>query len=784
MKRMKMKKITAFWVGFFILCFVTVGFSGINPTGGHDAPYFQAEYVQDLSEYSAALINPALTFRVNQMHAEFGMYTWDGFQVFDDEDLGYMMGNFLLPIRLRHTVGISVIGCGSEFEKTKIENGVIVDDGTGAFMELWFVPHYSFRILPWLSAGLNVKFVVQNQFGEARMGIGGDLGFYATVFDHYRFGDFGLSLSLQDFVPAKISWGVDTLNTPDQIMTTRFRGGARYAVMNNRLIFDFEAVVDKLFQAMWKSAMDLEVDDVDSYLDKVGRYSFHSKFEIIPQWWFKIGWANNNIPYVGSNINVIYLGPESINYLSFDLHFGLSINEMERGMTGMFKVSSSFGPTREQRESKRMYDKLVLAPMNAYNEAMRLYVAGKFWDASFAFGKVLSLFPNFHLTDRATYYMGNCYTELRLHDVARQTFKDALSEFTTSEVRADFLYGLQLIDFREGKYKDALKNHAFITNLYGESEVRSDADYIAGQTHFIRKNYSVASQILAGITPDAKTYNYAQYTLAVINIENNKINAAIQNLQSVVSDTSDDDAQNQLHNAADVKLGQLYFEQVELRKAVEAFKRVPDNSEQGHAALLGTAWSWIKVNRPQECLNAIGRLISSHSESPLIPEAYLIKGYSLMLLERDADARVALEECLRLCRDEFEDDDDLALQKDKYTKYASTFAPTEMTIKKNALRKPTDKIVSERVILETEYKKYEKESMDYFNFQLLVDNNNKFFRQKDQIIMDAEYALAKVSKTLGSAKEQGIIKKDVKKQEKIDDEIEKLQQELETLDEE
>ena len=145
----------------------------------------------------------------------------------------------------------------------------------------------------------------------------------------------------------------------------------------------------------------------------------------------KAGWTNT-IPYLGFNYNLIYPLPEMINYLNVDADFGYSFIESlmkngdkrdERGFTVAFKVSTDFGPTREQRESKRLYDELILAPMDAYNEAMRLYLAGKYWEASFAFGKVLSLFPNFHLNDKATWYLGNSYRFLYMNDIARQVYK-------------------------------------------------------------------------------------------------------------------------------------------------------------------------------------------------------------------------------------------------------------------------------------------------------------------------------------------------------------------------
>ena len=81
---------------------------------------------------------------------------------------------------------------------------------------------------------------------------------------------------------------------------------------------------------------------------------------------------------------------------------------------------------RQQRESKRMYDQLILAPMDAYNEAMRLYLAGKYWEASYAFGKVISLNPSFHrVTKSATFYMGNCYRYLQMNGIAREVYKGA-----------------------------------------------------------------------------------------------------------------------------------------------------------------------------------------------------------------------------------------------------------------------------------------------------------------------------------------------------------------------
>ncbi|MBD3393479.1 MAG: hypothetical protein GF418_15190 [Chitinivibrionales bacterium] len=792
-----MKKLLQMCCGLTIALGLGNPVHALQATGGFASPYFQADYIQDLSDFSSGIVNPALLYRVDQLHFQLGIYRWNFDMDVGTTDLGYQQTSFLVPIRLHQTAGLTVIGVGSSIDSMGIDEleGIQATDRSLRYADLWLVGHYALRIrrLPWLMIGANPKFVRQNQFSHgAGYGFGLDLGVYLNPLDHYRFGDLGFSICLQDIIPAQVTWAGD--RAPDekvkQLMTTRFRAGIRYALLNDRLIFDGEFVGDNMFATLWESAMDASelLGDTTGTIENqwkkiIPRGSGHVKVEFIPQIWLKAGWANNNIPYLGFNFNFLYPLPEMINHAGADIHVGYSVQEAERGLTLMGKFATEFGPTREQRESKRLYDKLILAPMNAYMEAMRLYLAGRYWEAGFAFGKVISLFPNFHLNDKATFYLGNCYRFLQLNDIAREVYREGLAEYTTSEQRPKLLYGLQHLDYSEAKYEDALKNHAFITNLYPESEIIPDADYLAGQIHFKRKNYNAAQTLFERIQPEAPTYAYAQYTLAIIHIENGKEKLAEECLRNVVVDTTDDPAELLLQDGANTKLGQLYFEQVDLRKAVESFDRVPEGSPYGDEALLGIAWSWIKVNRPELALNTVERLIAAHEQSPLIPEAYLVKGYSLMLMRRHRDAIPNFEKCIDLCRKDFASEQDLDARRQQFEQYLQQFRPTMQQIKKNALRKPTDKTISERPQMKGEYDGYAKEARELFSFSLLVEDNKKFFKRKDELLADAEYALAKASNIVGVAKETKIIEREKEKVEKVDEEIEKLQQELQELDE-
>ena len=773
-----------------VLLLAGAGYIAQSSDGGYDAPYFQADFTQDLTEWTSALINPALLYRVNQMHLGFSIYRWE-------KQLGFQNGSFLYPIRKNHTVGLTILGKRTQVEQKRIDQNLnIQDDGVTSFQDIWAIGNYGVRVLPWLMLGANVKFRYQYQFGEPAFSHipGIDLGIYLNPLDHYRFGDLGLSLMFQDLLPTQVNW--DGSNNPE-VTVNRVRAGIRYALFNDNLVGDVELLIDNALVGIF--------ENIESYAEmflssdssgvKIGsfpvayRMGVHLKYMFLPQLWFKGGWTNNNIPYLGFNYNIIYPLPEMINYLNFDFNFGYSFIESlmkdgdkkdERDVTLMFKISTDFGPTREQRESKRLYDKLILAPMDAYNEAMRLYLAGKYWEAAFAFGKVLSLFPNFHLNDKATWYMGNSYRFLYMNDIARQVYKEALEEYTTSEMRSKYLYGLQALDYREGKFEDALKNHAFIINLYGDSDIRPDADYLAGEIHFQQKNYNVAEQLLGSIQPGDPNYLYAQYTLSIINIDNNREQAAIKNLSAIISDTTQESSDQLLQDAANTKLGHLYFEMGDkLRLAVEAYQRVPDNSPYQDEALLGTAWAWIKVNQPNVALQTIDKLISLYAASPLVPESYLVKGYSLMLLKRHGEAISALEQCITTCNRDFVTDEALENRKIKFEQYTSQFAPTADRIKKNALRKPTNKTLEERPELQKQFDNFAKESREYFNYTLLAKSHSRFFKRKEEILQDAEYALAKATKIVGAKKEIKIIQDQKKEEEKIDVQLEKLKGELE-----
>ena len=125
-------------------------------------------------------------------------------------------------------------------------------------------------------------------------------------------------------------------------------------------------------------------------------------------------------------------------------------------------------------------------------------------------------------------------------------------------------------------------------------------------------------------------------------------------------------------------------------------------------------------------------------------------------------------------------DADLAAKAMGFKQTEQAFGPTSEKIRKNALRKPTDKTIEERGAFKTDFDKFSKESRDFFNYQLLAKSHRKFFMRKDEVVQDAEYALAKTSSILKGKKQNEIIDKGQQEQKKIDSQIEELQKKLKT----
>jgi tetratricopeptide (TPR) repeat protein len=444
---------------------------------------------------------------------------------------------------------------------------------------------------------------------------------------------------------------------------------------------------------------------------------------------------------------------------------------------------STLGMRAFERRSLRLYEQLLICPCwpDSYNVAMQFYIDGRYWDAAFEFGKLLSLYPNYYINDKTTFYLGDCFIRLRCNGIAREILTQALKDYPTSPMRGNFVWGLELLDYREGKFDEALQNHAFIENLYPESDIHPAANYYAAQIYLNRGYLTKARELLTclsdphaksnssrgknrksgasndtttihplpgrdstngGIYPGSPYYPFAQYTLSVVNIELGNRDAAIADLLTIVNDSAGDESSLLLRDAANLKLGHLYFERGDhMREAVQAYGRVREGSSYQDEALLASAWVWMKANRPEEAIRSIDRLLSIFSESPYVPESWLLKGYALMSEKKFGEAIESIEDCKAACNRHYTTDEVVRQRHKQMEEIELQFAPVAQQIKKNALKKPTQKTVDTRPELEREYLRYADECDAYFQFTLATASDNRFLLNKDSLLAKSDHAL-------------------------------------------
>jgi len=57
-----------------------------------------------------------------------------------------------------------------------------------------------------------------------------------------------------------------------------------------------------------------------------------------------------------------------------------------------------------------------MAPLNAFEQAMMLFRKKMYWEAAYAFGNVVALYPNFKKIDQAHFFIGESFLEMAMFD--------------------------------------------------------------------------------------------------------------------------------------------------------------------------------------------------------------------------------------------------------------------------------------------------------------------------------------------------------------------------------
>ena len=382
-------------------------------------------------------------------------------------------------------------------------------------------------------------------------------------------------------------------------------------------------------------------------------------------------------------------------------------------------------------------------PLVDYHSAMSLFKKRRFLDAAYAFGKVQTKYPSFRLVDEAAFYMAKSFENLLMHKAARAIYEDAIKRYPQSGQRAKFHFQLMNMDYKEGKYSEAMAKYQYIVQKFGKSDAKADADYIAGQIKFEQGLYQESVDLLASILPGNANYLYAHYTMGIANNRLSKFDEAENCFRAIMEQPVSNKSERDIQNAAKVKLGHLFFsaEKPDIVAAARMYGQVQKDSPVFDEALLGIAWLFLKVIKPDEAIKLAKWIINNFPESFFVPEAYLVMGYCYFMKKDNQNAYEALQEAITRTEQPFVSVASRDSARQAFDSMWSRFDSVQVLALDLARELPTPRVDSKRKALRPTFNKVHQAIEDYASFMQRSIQSDRFESICKRILEDAGFLL-------------------------------------------
>lgn len=447
-----------------------------------------------------------------------------------------------------------------------------------------------------------------------------------------------------------------------------------------------------------------------------------------------------------------------------------------------FYFKGDFGLHREEAYAKRMARLLDIEPNELYNKALRLYYAGKYWEAFFIFSQIKVQFPSFFKNDWVQYYRGACLEKLDMRELATQNYQDTKQDYSKSSVVPYADLGLMRIAYRDDNHASVASQFSLLNKPDVPDSLKYHAFYIMAQSQMKQKNYQQAIQLFTLIPETHPEYPFAQHSLAVSHVLTYNMEDALNSLGNCIEAKVQTDAQREIVNRSYVFLGYMFYEQLALSKAVTALRMVPKSSYYYEDALLGLCWSALRARQWNDCVSNGQALQKLTNKIPLQCEGSLIEAYAHLMQKNYNDALTVLTKASATAQAlKAPSPDTLEGERVKYRVNRKTYEVLAFDVNKMSLELQSSTVLNHEDSLHM-IQQDTKSKLD--QFQIFSD---EFYRQTffhhnvDVIKGDIEYALAIVQKISHQTDKTAVQGKMEEKQKQLDSEIQKLKKEMEKL---
>lgn len=691
--------------------------------------YQQNDWFAEFGGNTAMYVNPASIAETEQLEFSAAFFS----SISGEASQEYVSLTF--PMDYKHTLGFSFF-----------ENGASIDGGK-SYGEYAFMFGYAYNLFQLISLGVDISVLYINQFDDVKqVTFGSDIGISWNPLASSKLGYLLVGVALQNVLQPAIATSDDA---PAVVLFTESEAYKIPANLNFSLFYrglnrSLEAKIEASF-------IDIMHDDEEGGEGFNLETSFTLTYYLSPHLGVRGRFTKEGYFVAGATVNVKDVS--IFRYLQLDLEMSHDdlYAKKNRGFIWAVKITSRFGDTREEKIGEERYRRLKIEPENDYRAAMRLYLNRQFLEAAYAFGKVQTKYPAFHLVDQAAFYKAKSFENLRMHKAAKSVYEDAIKRYPQSDQKAKYHFQLMNIDYKEGKYTEAMSKYQNIAQKFGESDVKADADYVAGQIKFEQGLYQESVDLLAAILPGNANYFYARYTMGIAYSRLGKFEEAENCFRDITEQQYSNQSEQDLQDAARVKLGHLYFsgEKADIAAAAQMYGQVQAGSPVYDEAMLGIAWSFLKVNKPDEAMKPAKWIISNLPESFLVSEAYLVQGYCYFMKKDYQNAAKSLEQAEAKTEKPAVSVAARDSARQAYDAMQSEFDSVQVQALDLARQLPTPRVESKREALRPTFDKANQAIEDYAAFTQRAIQSDRFESNRKRILEDAGFTLATVKTKMG-----------------------------------
>lgn len=691
--------------------------------------YQQNDWFAEFGGTTAMYVNPASIAETEQLELSAAFFS----SISGEASQEYVSLTF--PMDYKHTLGFSFF-----------ENGASIDGGK-SYGEYAFMFGYAYNLFQLVSLGVDISVLYINQFDDVKqVTFGSDIGISWNPLASSKLGYLLVGVALQNVLQPAIATSDDA---PTVVLFTESEAYKIPANLNFSLFYrglnrSLEAKIEASF-------IDIMHDDEEGGEGFNLETSFTLTYYLSPHLGVRGRFTKEGYFVAGATVNVKDVS--IFRYLQLDLEMSHDdlYAKKNRGFIWAVKITSRFGDTREEKIGEERYRRLKIEPENDYRAAMRLYLNRQFLEAAYAFGKVQTKYPAFHLVDQAAFYKAKSFENLRMHKAAKSVYEDAIKRYPQSDQKAKYHFQLMNIDYKEGKYTEAMSKYQNIAQKFGESDVKADADYVAGQIKFEQGLYQESVDLLAAILPGNANYFYARYTMGIAYSRLGKFEEAENCFRDITEQQYSNQSEQDLQDAARVKLGHLYFsgEKADVAAAAQMYAQVQAGSPVYDEAMLGIAWSFLKVNKPDEAMKPAKWIISNLPESFLVSEAYLVQGYCYFMKKDYQNAAKSLEQAEAKTEKPAVSVAARDSARQAYDAMQGEFDSVQVQALDLARQLPTPRVESKREALRPTFDKANQAIEDYAAFTQRAIQSDRFESNRKRILEDAGFTLATVKTKMG-----------------------------------